>query len=1205
MMPDPSGVRQENSQGEAASERARQKNSYVQQKHLEITLHQTKAEKTQVKTALLRRSIHFILTATGFIRSVNQRGAACLGYTVPELRNKPIFSIFHPDDRERMQALGTAFLYSSAPAAQGECRLVCKDGSSLWVKAITLQKKHRHYKRTGLIAEMNTNTDPLMLILCEELMNCKQNERHFRATFECASIGIAHIALNGRLELVNQWLCDIVDYTAAELQSLTFEDITHPDDRDTDREEIRALLAGEIQAYSQQKRLICKDSLATSIKLTVSLARENNDNFPILNSDFIQNSSFKIQTALGKPKYFIALIEDITARKQAETELQESASAWLTVIETVGEGLTVSDGEGRFEVFNSKMEEITGYTKEEANHYPDFISLLYPDLPARSCALAGIQELSQQGGFREIETRIQTKDGVKKTLLVSTSVVRYKNNKLFLSAYRDITERKQMEEAICIAKEKYRSIFENAIEGIFQTTAEGQIISANPAFARLCGYESPEELLAKVTDIKHQIYVQPTRRDEFIATMQAQNSVSNFESQIYRADGSIIWISENARAVKNSAGEFLYYEGTIEDITARRQAHEALRLQTERERLIAAMSQRIRQSLNLRHILSTTVEEVRQFLATDRVLIYRFNRDNSGVVEVESRDANWLAMQGVLIEAPCFPQKCVELYKQGHIGAMENIETANLTQCHIDLLLQFQVRANLVVPILLNDEIRMNNPDKVLNSQPSSSNCRLWGLLIAHHCREPRRWIPEESELLKQLATQVGIAIQQSELHQQLRLVNVELERQVRERTGLLRQALDFEAMLKRITDKVRDSLDESQILKTVVRELVLVLGVECCDTALYSADQTTATVCYEYGTSMPAPTEKVVPMANFPGVYKQLLAGEHFQFCALGKFVKTIVPDSVRYKSILACPIVDDQGVLGDLWLFNQQDYVFNDLEIRLVQQVANQCAIGIRQARLYEESRAQVEELQKLSWLKDEFLSTVSHELRTPLSNMKMAIQMLAIALNQKHGFLAELAKPEPERGKAARYFQILQTECEREISLINDLLDLQRLEATAQPCVMETIELKDWLPALVKPFYGRVKEHEQILQVDICDQLPALTSDPASLGRIVTELLNNACKYTPPGERIIVKAGVVAEAIYLSVNNTGVEIPADEVPRIFDKFYRVPKTDRWQQGGTGLGLTLVKKLVNHLGGSIQVESAAGQTIFTVALPLSNSSS
>ena len=133
----------------------------------------------------------------------------------------------------------------------------------------------------------------------------------------------------------------------------------------------------------------------------------------------------------------------------------------------------------------------------------------------------------------------------------------------------------------------------------------------------------------------------------------------------------------------------------------------------------------------------------------------------------------------------------------------------------------------------------------------------------------------------------------------------------------------------------------------------------------------------------------------------------------------------------MLACPIFDDQGVLGDLWLISQPHHAFNQLELRLVQQVAASCAIALRQARLYTAATAQVKELEKLNALKDDFFSTVSHELRTPLSNMKMAISML------KNPSIVE---------RQQRYLQILQTECNREIELINDLLDLQRLEVTS---------------------------------------------------------------------------------------------------------------------------------------------------------------
>ena len=128
--------------------------------------------------------------------------------------------------------------------------------------------------------------------------------------------------------------------------------------------------------------------------------------------------------------------------------------------------------------------------------------------------------------------------------------------------------------------------------------------------------------------------------------------------------------------------------------------------------------------------------------------------------------------------------------------------------------------------------------------------------------------------------------------------------------------------------------------------------------------------------------------------------------------------------------PSITREKVLGDLWLIDHKEHVFNEFEIRLVQQVANQCAIAIRQARLYKAAQAQVHELEKLNRLKDEFLSTVSHELRTPISNVKMAIHML---------------KNAPTEEKRQQYLKILEAESQREADLIDDLLDLQKLEVS----------------------------------------------------------------------------------------------------------------------------------------------------------------
>ena len=145
---------------------------------------------------------------------------------------------------------------------------------------------------------------------------------------------------------------------------------------------------------------------------------------------------------------------------------------------------------------------------------------------------------------------------------------------------QDVTERRQTEEALRQAERNYRGIFENAVEGIFQTSPEGHYLSANPALARIYGYDSPAQLIRELTDISRQLYVHAEDRARFRALLEDNDAVTFFEAEIYRRDGSMIWISERARAVRDEQGELVYYEGMVEDITARKQ------WEAERERLL-------------------------------------------------------------------------------------------------------------------------------------------------------------------------------------------------------------------------------------------------------------------------------------------------------------------------------------------------------------------------------------------------------------------------------------------------------------------------------------------------------------------------------------------------------------------------------------------------------------------------------------------
>lgn len=621
--------------------------------------------------------------------------------------------------------------------------------------------------------------------------------------------------------------------------------------------------------------------------------------------------------------------------------------------------------------------------------------------------------------------------------------------------------------------------------------------------------------------------------------------------------------------VRDSFGEPKYFVGVLEDMTEGEWTEE-VQQQTQRERLVVAMqaiaihqaqyeqkqyqaqreqalnrvTQAIRSSLDLETIFATAVDEIGKLLQVDRASIMQYLPERRVWLNVSDyrRDPN--SPEALGLEIPDESNEIAARLRQLEIVRLDDVSTFE-DEVNRGLAQTFP-GAWLLVPL--------------------HHSC-LWGSLSLVLDRHPHHWQDSEVELACAVADQLAMAIQQSELYQQVQQLNSELEGQVLERTAQLQQALNFEAMLKRITDKVRDSLDESQILQTAVRELALGLKVNCCNTAMYNADQTTATISAEYAISIPSTFQGcVVQMADFPDVYRQLLQGGCLQFCEIGS--KPFLPQGTR----LACPIFDNRGVLGDLWLFKQKDYVFSELEIRLVQQVANQCAIAIRQARLYQAVQAQVEELAKLHQLKDEFLSTVSHELRTPMSNIKMAIQMLTVTLGQNNALA--------QQDRIHQYLQILQNECAREISLIDDLLDLRRLEAEEQPLALEPIHLQTWLLQIVEPFAERIRNASQTLRLDIPPTLPPLVSDSSSLERILAELLNNACKYTPSGEQIALTAAAGLDTIELKVINAGNPIPSNELPRIFDKFYRIPSTDPWKRGGTGLGLALVQKLTVHLG-------------------------
>ena len=225
---------------------------------------------------------------------------------------------------------------------------------------------------------------------------------------------------------------------------------------------------------------------------------------------------------------------------------------------------------------------LTGYREEDIlfNSRVSYDQITHPD-DRRHVRTTILEAVARNCRF-DIEYRIVRADGsIRWVWERGTNITR----DVLEGFIQDITERKQADEALREAERRYRSIFENAIEGIYQSTPSDGYLAVNPALARMYGYASPQEMIAVLRDIDHQLYVDPHRRAEFMRLMEQDNVVTNFESRIYRRNGEVIWISENARAVHDSGGNLLFFEGTVEAITERKLYEAEIRFQATHDAL--------------------------------------------------------------------------------------------------------------------------------------------------------------------------------------------------------------------------------------------------------------------------------------------------------------------------------------------------------------------------------------------------------------------------------------------------------------------------------------------------------------------------------------------------------------------------------------------------------------------------------------------
>ncbi|QKQ73784.1 PAS domain S-box protein [Nostoc sp. TCL240-02] len=374
------------------------------------------------------------------------------------------------------------------------------------------------------------------------------------------------------------------------------------------------------------------------------------------------------------------------------------------------------------------------------------------------------------------------KDGQILDVEVVTHTINYANYNARLVNIRDITEHKRIERKLQEQNEFLRRIFESIPLMIALIDTNGKFQWVNQEWESVLGWKFKDLQTGNVLEA---LYPNAEDRQDVINFMQStQHNWADFRTQV--RDGDLL--NTSWTNVKLSNGQII----TIgQDITERKRTELALKGQAEREQLMRTVAQRIRQSLNLQDILNATVQEVRDLLGADRVVVYQFDSEMIGTIMAESVEPGWRVSLGVEIYDTCFQTGKGAEYYQVNKRAIANIYEAGLTDCHIRLLEQFEVKANLVVPILLE-----------VSSQNSGSH--LWGLLVAHQCSGFREWEKNQLDLLDQVTVQLAIAIQQSSIFEQ---AQTELVQRQKAQIKLKNALAEKEVLLKEVHHRVKNNL--------------------------------------------------------------------------------------------------------------------------------------------------------------------------------------------------------------------------------------------------------------------------------------------------------------------------------------------------------------------------------------------------------------
>ncbi len=671
-----------------------------------------------------------------------------------------------------------------------------------------------------------------------------------------------------------------------------------------------------------------------------------------------------------------------------------------------------------------------------------------------------------------------------------------------------------------------QAVFKRSQEAIVILEQNNCIVEVNPAACKLFNRTKTQLIGSSIQDlIDCEINWQ---QDQDIAELQFQTTDKMLKTLEYSL-------------VKDFSPNYnlLIFRDTTQ---LQRATAEKLYREHQRVQLLAEVTLKIRQSLQLKEILQTIVTEVQRILQADRVLIYQVFSNGTGMAIREAVLPNYQPILGGEFPEEVFPEDYRELYQNGRVKAIANVHDSDavLAECLIDFMDEWEVKAKLVVPILQN-----------IKSQD-----HLWGLLIAHQCQSPRQWTEFELELMQQLANPIGIALSQAELLENL-------EELVAQRTAKLRQ------VNHNLQQEIQVRLEAEAALRRSEEQLRLVANGLPVLIAYVDKQQH-----YRFNNEA---------YQTWLGLSPQEISDCHL----------SQVHGAKEYKEIQQYI----ERVLSGQTLTYERDLVLQDGCVH---------SLSVTYIPHLDESKAQkniqgffaltsdISDRKAIERMKDEFISVVSHELRTPLTSIHSSLKILAT------GKLGNLST------KGQRMLQIADEQTERLVRLVNNVLDLQRIQSGKVKMNKKACQAKELIVEAVQTMQSMAQEQEVKLLIDSVDF--TVWADHDYIVQTLTNLLSNAIKFSPPSSSVWVSTTQnnlnhqppSIPYITFIVQDRGQGIPQDRLEAIFERFQQVDSSDSRKKGGTGLGLAICRQIVEEHGGQIWAESDLDQgSTFYFTLP------